>query len=201
MITPEDDPRWPACNHGEKHWCDEVRAVLISGSDGVSMSPGDRVLIPVVPSYDLYAEVSLDVEVIGGMMVKLTLVKTKFVFSPDELLVPLGLHTLGEGRLVIAQALSAWMEGFEPEKCTYHNHSFPQEMEIGANKNVELFVKANRACLTIHDKCFPCWKSDNAAASSPIGGADDYGLGGVNAPRNASNNRDAMDALRSRFVQ
>lgn len=197
MKLPHEDPTWPTCApHHEKHWCSTSREILVEGKDGQSLESGTRALVPVVPQNDIYAQVALDSEVISGIMVKLYLVKTKIIFDIEEELIPLGLHTLGEGRLIIAQTIAAWMEGFEPEKCTYHAHSFPQEQSLKAflRDNEEVSIKSNRACLTLYDKCFPCYLSEKAKQVTPLG---DFGLGDVSEPRNRNSN--VLNTLKNRF--
>lgn len=205
MISPEEDPNWPICldhfDKGDKHWCELTRADMLVALDGESISPGTRVLVPIVPEYDIYAEVSLDVTLLAGIMCGLALVKETDAFSLDEELIPLGLHTLGEGRFVISSTIQAWMEGFEPLRCEYHNHSYKQEMEYEQGKYSAVFKKANRACLTMYGKCYPCWRHESQGGILQSGvqlNAGYFGLDNtVTEPRGSSGG--VRNSLNARF--
>lgn len=201
MKNPEDDPTWPTCEvHQERHWCDNVRNYLISGQDGKVLSPGVRTLIPIVPTYGLYCEVSLDVAVIAGMMVSLSFVREVDMFSVDEELVEFGMHTLGEGRLTIASSLADWMEGFEPPKCEYHAHSYKQEMELQRDKGNEYAIKANRGTISLYGKCLACWQHEQTA---PVGNLPSFDAGSFGLDNTVTEGRSdpksTRDLLKGRF--
>lgn len=212
MKYPFEDPTWPVCQDPDKnhwqisevagkpvrvdmqHWCPWTRSHLLDGADGVSLGSGLRCLVPVAPDFNVYAEVAIDVETIADIMCKLFLVKEVEEFGTNtEELIPLGLHTLGEGRLVIGYTLSAWLETNTKESCTSHYHSYPQEMMLQQGKHNDAFQRANMACLALFDKCHPCWRS-SSGQQLPI---SDFGMGGVGEVRSSA--QSTLQQLNNQF--
>lgn len=190
MKYPYEDPTWPGCSvhikadgFGERHWCEWTRNYLLEGQDGPFVSNGIRCLVPLAPDFNVYAEVALDVETVADIMCKLFLVKEVEEFGTNtEELISLGLHTFGEGRLVIGYTMGAWIEANTKERCTSHHHSYPQEMKLQQGANNPAFQRANQVCLALFDKCHPCWASTSGQAPPP----SDFGMGGVGEVRSSA---------------
>jgi hypothetical protein len=181
---------------------------LTRGLDAPGIEPGSRYCVPIVPTADLYAEVSIAVDAIAGVAYNFALVITD-AFSMEEELISLGLWTAGEGRLVMASSINDWM-GVLPDvvTCNAGTHGFKEEMELQKDPS-PVAVKATRWCLAYHKCCFPCYKvrqntvlgtgrtiQDFTASSFGIQ-AGDFNITGA-AP---SNGRQAFarDALRAKY--
>lgn len=217
-MKPEDDVTWPRCpahtnssGHAARHWCDHVRTILVEGRDAPDIEPGARYCVPIVPSLDMFAEVSIGSDLIAGISADLALVKGSDPFAMNEDLIPLGRWATGEGRLVIASVVSDWAEGHAPDKCTASRHGFPEEMTLqGRPKDDNTFWKANKWCLAYYGHCYPCQvatQMPGGVTASPVINFDasSFGVnpnefGGGGRPRAAvSREQRTRDALRNRF--
>lgn len=208
-MRPEDDERWPNCSfHSTKHWCDVTRQFMIDGNDHYLIEPGIRYCVPIVPTMDLYAEVSIDSEAVIPDSYGFGLVMFADPFSMEEEIQSLGLWTRGEGRLSMAASVNDWVEGYADDKCNAQSHSFEQEMHY-QKMNGSLEIKANRWCLAYFKRCYPCIKElENKSTATQVVNFDATSFG-VNPSEfrsggsqtfntNARQNR-ARDALRNRF--
>lgn len=162
-MTPQDDAVWPPCAvHKDpqmRHWCEWTRQYLLGGFDAKDIEPGQRYCVPVVPIFDLYAEVSIGTEVYSGVAAQLSLVFGSDPFSLNEDLISLGMWAQGEGRLVIAATINDWAEGKRSARCESSSHGFEQEMQIQRMQTAEnpVFPVANNWCLAYHLCCYPCY--------------------------------------------
>lgn len=213
-MSPEDDVTWPRCpvhtnssGHGARHWCDVVRTFLVKGRDADDIDPGGRYCVPIVPSLDLFAEVSIGSELIA-ISADLALVKGSDPFAMNEDLIPLGRWATGEGRLVIASVVSDWAEGHASDKCTATSHGFHQEMILQerAKVNDPTFWKANKWCLAYYGNCYPCHTAKpKTADDGPVSfnassfGVDPNDFGGSSGSTVGNRQQRTRDALRSRF--
>jgi hypothetical protein len=171
-----------------------------------------RYCVPAVPAYDLYAEVSIGDAVIPDLAYELAIVINSEATDPfglKEEMIPLGLWSPGEGRLIIASAVNDWAEGVADPKCISTKHGFEQEMQLQkmAKAPDATWVKADRWCMAYYKCCYPCYQTKQNTASGSTGIVDftagsfgvnpgDFG-GGGRAPSAAQAR--ARDALRQRY--
>ena len=107
MTMPDEDGSWPKCQfHAQqRHWCDFTRNLLVVNDDADTLTwDMGYVAVPVVPQYDLYADVTIGEEIIEGLAYMLKLVMPAngtFPLPDEETLVDLGVYTRGEGRIII----------------------------------------------------------------------------------------------------
>lgn len=211
-MRPEDDMNWVVCiPHSVRHWCDWTANHLRVGLDANSgFDEFMRYCVPVVPDLGLYAEVSVGEEIIPGMAHELALVITMDSFSKEEELIPLGLLTNGEGRLVMSSAVQDWANGYADPKCITVSHGFAEEMILqNVIQKDPMQSKANTWCMAAHKCCYACWK---AAEGKAHGGSDvsmnpvSYGVdpdeflrSGSTSPTFNSRQQRTRDALNARF--
>ena len=171
-MLPIDDPSWPYCGEkscdnssaGIKGWCSHIRDSFVANEDAGDFQPGMNYCVPIVPEYNLYAQVNLGTDIVCEVprMVDLSLVlpEPESVFVPLDPpdLISLGLHVEGEGRIEIAYNVLSWMEAYADPKCTDPKHSYPQEMHFQqiTRNNQPMDLKANAWCMAYYKKCWPC---------------------------------------------
>lgn len=200
-MNPSDDILWPKCGlHKESHMCDETREVMINFKD--HMEPGLRHSVPIEPSLNIYAEVSINpTSVIKDLSYKIFLVRNGDLPNSDPEMIDLGLWNFGEGRLVVSSVIQGWVKSVVPDRCTSHYHSFKQEMEL---QNLPPSLeKANDWCLAYHDRCYPCHRqSFTRVPPDAAFNAASFGLGGISSQGNTgitSSQERAREALNNRF--
>jgi hypothetical protein len=180
-VTPDDDGLWPACDDhgggglGVKHWCEWTLGFMRENKDAAAIQPGLRYCVPVLPAYDIYAEVSIDARLIANMSAELNLVKTDPFDQTNEELIQMGLWTIGEGRFIIASTLLSWAEN-APAQCSSVGHALEEEMQVKALRSTEMGVKMNGWFLAYHKSCKPCYdkmvsKAERAKAIGNTGGS------------------------------
>lgn len=211
-MRPEDDNSWPLCvAHSVRHWCPSTAQFLREGKDAPDLRHEMRCCVPVVPDFNLYAEVSIGIEVIPDRSYEFALVVVKDDFSMEEELVPLGLWMRGEGRLVMASVVNDWADGYADPTCNSTSHGFTEEVSLQTHiqQGDPMFIKANRWSMAYYKKCFPCQQTvikSGLTTSLDKMTADVFGLnqndfrgqGGNSAPSNSRQNR-AREALQARF--
>ena len=194
-MRPENDPSWPTCDEPThvptagtviRHWCIPTRDVLMETKDAGQIVPGLRYCVPVVPTMDLYAEVSINSETYaGGKAAMMALVRDTgqtpdpFGLTTAEEFISLGMWTKGEGRFVMSTAIWAWVDVNEPEKCTAPTHAFAEEMTLQATlKQTDTEApRANRWTLAFYNQCIVCFGKLGGAPSLPTFDPADFGLG------------------------
>ena len=176
---------------------------MIYGIDEISA--GMRHCIPIVPEYGLYAEVSIDTELIGGMVANIALVTGTDTFSIGENLEPLGMWTVGEGRLVIASMVADWTEARISDRvCHATSHGFAEESEHRRLKNSEPtgshFDRADKWCFAFHGKCVVCWyeMTTKGTTGPEAWDASTFGMDQVGNTRESARAAQTRAALRNR---
>lgn len=213
-MTPEDDKTWPKCevHRSARHWCQWTREYFAEGRDADTITfDYGRIVVPVVPQMNLYAEVTIGDEVIPGLSYALHLIlegSDPFPTPADELLVEMGLYTRGEGRLTISSALQDWSSR-EVDHCPSPRHGFAEEMNMqqGMKNNNEYLAKANLWCIASRGVCYFCFMRDHERQQSgktTTFNASDYGISSASIGAAARSSQDVRtqqlrDALRSRY--
>lgn len=223
-MTPADDPIWPECHEHrtpsgqtEHHWCDWTRQTLVDGGDVQDIIPGMRYCVPIVPTLDLYAEVSIGSEQIITDTYELSLVNSE-AFTLNEDFVNIGLWVRGEGRLTMSSVIDDWTMVFTNEVCKISSHGLNEQRhcdEIARTPSRPDFQKAMRWCLGYHDMCWPCHKKTlniqpaqqrvtvNVSGDPSTFGSSQFGINAgdfnVSSDRRSRRADQTRDALRQRF--
>lgn len=185
-MIPEDDASWPRCiEHIKQHWCDTTRTILLEGGDANSIQPGTRICVPITPTEDLYAEVSIDSKDTSGLY-KMAIVKPVEQFSiamDDEELIDVGFWMPGDGRFTISATIQQHAESEQPERCTYTKHGLEAERELKRMEQdaVDPLMRANRWTLFCYNKCLPCWRMGQRILGNWNNPDDNFGLGSMSS--------------------
>lgn len=224
-MTPADDPQWPDCTdhptpsgQAEHHWCDWTRGWLVNGLDAPDITPGMRYCVPVIPTLNLYAEVSIGSDQIITDTYELSLVKSE-AFTMNEDFVNIGLWVRGEGRLTMSSVIEDWSMVFTNEVCRVTTHGLNEQRHCDQiARSTDLASpekKAMRWCLGYHDMCWPCYKKTlnvqpaqqqrttvTVSGDPSTFGSSQFGIHAgdfnVSSSRNSRQER-TRDALRQRF--
>lgn len=215
-VNPADDAAWPHCRaHPDdgRHWCDDTRVRMVGGEDAGLIDPGGRYCVPIVPANGLYAEVSIGPEAAAPGMYPLAVVKPgddpNDPFTNTEVMYDLGLWMEGDGRLVIANTITDWMEGeYEDKPCQSRTHGFEEQMwteRIDKRQDV-VELKTSRWCMVYYGMCWPCYMRPQGVASGRNGGtttsfdASSFGLTEDNFNTNGRATGDTEAQRRAREV-
>lgn len=211
-MTPEDDPYWPKCQHGVKHWCDTVSQMMSTNGDSIHIEPGVPICVPVFPSLELYAHVTVDTdEVVPNFCHTLWLVLDSDLdpFNIGNATIAtenIGLWTVGEGRIAMASTIMDWTEAFGMDHiCTGPRHGFREEMLIKQREEMQdqTWIRANQFAIRYLKHCIPCdnaTKPEFGAPSSTFTGTD-FGMGEVTNKTTSPRASSTMDLLRQRHGQ
>jgi hypothetical protein len=209
-VIPVDDPTWPECQEhkqvgciGPTHWCEWTRDYLLEGKDADRISTGLRYAVPIVPVYGQYAQVAIDTELIGGVGAQMFLVKSN-TYNFQETMIPLGLWTKGEGRLVMAKVIADWQLINTPDHCSKAAHGYMEEMQLQRCLNepkTSSAVKAYRWHLAYHDCCTYCWERSQSTANAVTAAytAAEVGLDPAMFKSNTSAQDRARNALQQQY--
>lgn len=164
MIKPEDDPSWPVCSHGAKHWCEEVAEVMRSHKDLMHIG-ATSLCVPYLPAQNLFAECRIGDEVNPDRMPgvhRLYVIKNvPLVPSPnDREEIELTLWSQGEGRASICLTVRDWVRGLAGNghlECAFTTHGY---------REVAKLLKFNEAQWEINDfycatesACWYCYRT------------------------------------------
>lgn len=211
-MFPIDDASWPNCDQlckegQDSGWCQHIRNFLIANGDYADLTPGEHYCVPVFPDNMMFAQVSLDMEILNKepMMCRLWLVRSDpadvFGISDVEM-IPLGIHTAGEGRRYITSILHDWLQGQQKEVCHWTSHGLNEENKVQQwhMDDPSSLYWANQWCTRYKGKCLPCfYKEINDTSTVQNWSASSFGLDGVDNGPGRPNQQSTLGALQSRF--
>lgn len=186
--------QWSCSNHMIHHdkkvellWCDHLQSFFMAGEDAQEYSPGDSVIVPLIPTQELYVAVKLeDTDEFGGACPMQLVYTTDFGRTKT---VRLGFWNPGEGIMVMrdvivdfirSQVSSAenWKSG-EPmyTKCPNRAHSLRSSRAIAANAGDPAWRWKCLWNIVMEGACTACIDEANGVADENFG-VDDSVLPG-----------------------
>lgn len=211
---PKDDPTWPVCvDHGEKHWCDNMRAWIVGGKDDKDIDFGERYCVPIVPMRGLYATIEIDaVPIIPDLAGTLSLIKEKpaGLVAASEESIRLGMWTKGEGRLIFTTVLLDWAAGQTDNgnaECPLSTHGFKDEIALAELRRDQSNLALVCWSLAYIGHCPPCQERLINNANVNNWTASTFGLNPSDAVRTNQNTTgrrrnnaaEMMNQLQGRF--
>lgn len=185
-MVPEDDPTWPECVHGTSHWCEFAQGKIEQHEDSADLALGIRICVPMFPNEVLYAEAAIDSEPIGNSDSAILYLVRDSIISEDEELIPMGIWSPGEGRLIARYTFWDWAKSLNLA-CNYFDHGYKEELALTSMSNVNIW------CLAYYKKCFLCYQKSNKNVINF--NASTFGLGEELNQLNFAVNSYAKDGL------
>jgi hypothetical protein len=150
------------CGECNSTWCAHISEMIKTGQDNASIWNEDQsgqdivsIVVPFVPTFDCFAEVKAivienedHVDIARKVFVTIDEVGDQFlcIISP------------GEARMVIRDAIYAWIRSFDIElKCNAPGHGYQRQVTFQRNCRTPAGETAERYSRVVHGMCLTCY--------------------------------------------